>query len=106
MKKLKLYSDARIFCYARGRTDIFTRLSPLSKVLTSYCNYKFVNQAKTGNHNIVLLSSGFQLNVNGLTWFVDNVFPLILRDYPDCRLKVGGSLCKAIQNSFLILILI
>ena len=41
-----------------------------------------------------------QLNVNGLTWFVDNVFPLILRDYPDCRLKVGGSLCKAIQNSF------
>lgn len=31
---------------------------------------------------------------------IDNVFPLILHDYPDCRLKIGGSLCKAIQNSF------
>ena len=81
MKKLKLYSDARIFLLCKRKNGLFfTRLSPLSKVLTSYCNYKFVNQAKTGNHNIVLLSSGFQLNVNGLTWFVDNVFPLILRD--------------------------
>ena len=89
-----------IFAMQEEERIFFTRLSPLSKVLTSYCNYEFVNQPKTGNHNIVLLSSGFQLNVNGLTWFIDNVFPLILHDYPDCRLKIGGSLCKAIQNSF------
>lgn len=76
-----------IFAMQEEERIFFTRLSPLSKVLTSYCNYEFVNQPKTGNHNIVLLSSGFQLNVNGLTWFIDNVFPLILHDYPDCRLK-------------------
>jgi glycosyltransferase involved in cell wall biosynthesis len=88
-----------IFAMQEEERIFFTRLSPLSKVLTSYCNYEFINLPKTNNHNIVLLSSGFQLNVNGLIWFVDKIFPLILREYPDCRLKIGGSLCNAVQDS-------
>ena len=88
-----------VFAMQEEERIFFKRLSPRSKVLTSYCNYEFVDQPKAGNHDIVLLSSAFRLNVNGLAWFVDNIFPLILRDYPDCRLKIAGSLCKAIQEN-------
>ena len=87
-----------VFAMQDEEKVFFQRLSPLSKVLVSYCNYDFENQPKTGNHNIVFLSSAFHLNVNGIVWFIEEVFPLIIRRFPDCHLMIGGSLCKALPQ--------
>lgn len=87
-----------IFAMQDEERIFFQRLAPQSKVLVSYCNYDFIELPKVDNHNIVMLSAAFYWNINGLIWFVEKVFPLILQDYPDCRLKIGGNINTAMLN--------
>lgn len=87
-----------IFAMQEEEKILFQRYAPHSKVLTSFCNYKYIEQAVIGNHNLVYLSSGFYLNVNGLKWFVDEIFPSILSVFPDCKLIIGGTLCREVPQ--------
>ena len=87
-----------IFAMQKEEQIFFQRLAPQNKVLLSYCNYHFINLPKINNHNIVMLSGSFYANKNGVDWFIKEVFPLILNDFPDCRLKIGGALCNVIGN--------
>lgn len=87
-----------IFAMQDEEAAFYRRLSPKSKVLVSYCNYDYEQQPVAGNHNLVFLSGGFYLNVNGLNWFVDNILPAIVQKYPDCKLIVGGTICREIQH--------
>ncbi|MDC7179083.1 glycosyltransferase family 4 protein [Bacteroides cellulosilyticus] len=87
-----------IFAMQDEEAILFKRLAPKSKVLVSYCNYEYVKQPIIGNHNLLFLSGGFYLNVNGLKWFVENVFPSILDVFPDCRLKIGGAICDFVEK--------
>lgn len=89
---------ATVFAMQDEEAVLFKRLTPKSKILISYCNYEYVAQSVTGNHNLVFLSGSFYLNVNGLKWFVENVFPDIIRVFPDCRLKIGGTICSTIKE--------
>lgn len=86
-----------IFAMQNDEKIFFERLAPRSKVLLSYCMYDFHDQALVYNHNLVFLSSGFYLNINGLNWFLDQIFPEILKVFPDCRLKIAGSICKLLS---------
>ena len=76
----------------------FRRIAPRSNVLISFCPYKYETQPIMLNHTIVFLSSGFYLNVNGLTWFLEEVYPLLLKEFPDFKLIVGGSICNEIKD--------
>lgn len=87
-----------IFAMQNEEKIFFQRLAPKSKIFTSYCNYDFNDQTYVGNHNLVMLSSSFYLNINGFNWFITNIFPLILDEFPDCHLIIGGSLCTAISQ--------
>lgn len=87
-----------VFAMQNDERVYFERLAPKSKILTSFCNYDYVSQTFCGNHNLVYLSGGFYLNVNGLKWFVENIFPSILSAFPDCRLKIGGTLCEEVKE--------
>lgn len=81
--------------------NYFKHLSPLSKVLTIYSYYKIKDLPLTYNHNIVMLSSGGQLNYSGIVWFLDKIFPHILEFFPDCNLHIAGSLCNLLKNKTL-----
>ena len=76
----------------------FEHLSPRSKVLTVYNYYKFHSQAIVGNKNILFLSSSNPYNMNGICWFLDFVFPKIVHEYPDCKLIIGGAICKHLSK--------
>lgn len=78
--------------------NYFKHLSPLSKVLTIYSYYIIQDLPLTYNHNIVMLSSGGQLNYSGIEWFLKEIWPRILDSFPECYLHIAGSLCNLLKN--------
>ena len=75
----------------------FEHLSPKSKVYTVYNYYPFHKSDITGNHNVLFLSSSNPYNVIGIKWFVDDVLPLVAKDYPDIKLILGGRICDELS---------
>lgn len=82
-----------IFAIQNEEAIFFKRLAPLSKILISYCYLKYEQQPVASNHNLLLLSSNFYLNVNGVNWFVESILPSIVKEFPDVKLIIGGNLC-------------
>lgn len=87
-----------IFAVQDEEMAYFHLLSPLSKVYNIYSKYDYHPQPTVGNHNIVFLSGGNSYNVNGIHWFVKEVFPMIRKRFNDAKLLIGGSICKVIKD--------
>lgn len=49
-----------------------------------------------GSADAVFLGSSYIANVRSLSYFIDRVLPLIVREMPGFRLVVAGSICKVI----------
>jgi len=53
--------------------------------------FPFTPRAEPATHDIVYVGTlGWSQNIEGLNWFIDNVFPLILVELPDARLHIAG----------------
>lgn len=76
----------------------FKYLYPQGNIVTVYSNFKVSQQTITGNKNILFLSGKSILNVNGINYFITEVFPLILEKEPDVRLVIGGSICDVLPR--------
>ncbi len=87
-----------IFAVQEEEANYFQLLSPRSKVYNIYCKYRHHPQPVTGNRNILFLSGGNPYNVNGIMWFLADIWPLIRKTYKDAQLLVGGSICNAIKE--------
>ena len=87
-----------IFAVQDEEMAYFHLLSPRSKVYNIYSKYDYHPQPIAGNHNIVFLSGGNTYNVNGIHWFVKEVFPMIRKRFNDAKLLIGGSICKVIKD--------
>ena len=87
-----------IFALQKNEAIYFSFLSPKSKVLDVYCFLKYQETPYIGNHVIVFLSSNNQFNINGLTWFVNEVFLRIIERYPDAMLTIGGSISETAKK--------
>ena len=90
-----------IFALQEIEAHFFKYLAPRSQVLDVYCFFKYVPSQVVDNHNILLLSSNNQYNINGLYWFTNEVFPFLIEKFPDAKLIVGGSISETaikVQN--------
>lgn len=87
-----------IFAVQDEEAIFFQQLSPLSKVYTIYSKYEYKPQPIVNNKNILFLSGNNVYNINGIRWFVRNVFPLIKEQYPDAQLLIGGAICNVIKD--------
>lgn len=76
----------------------FKYLYPEGNIVTVYSNFKVTQQAITGNNNILFLSGKSILNVNGINYFITNVFPEILEKVPNAKLIIGGSICDVLTQ--------
>ncbi|MDN0077835.1 glycosyltransferase [Bacteroides gallinaceum] len=86
-----------IFAMQEEEAAFFQRLSPHSKVLVNYSNYDYHKQSIVGNHNLLFLSGPNMYNINGLKWFVSDIYPQIIKSYPDVRLIIGGGICEEVR---------
>lgn len=87
-----------IFALQDDEATFFSKLAPLSKVLRVYCFFQFHETPLSNTHNLLYLSSANPYNINGLEWFLKHVFPLIKKTFPDIKLIIGGSICRALKN--------
>lgn len=87
-----------IFAVQDEEMAYFHLLSPKSNVYNIYSKYEYHPQKMVGNHNIVFLSGSNIYNVNGIRWFVKDVFSLIQENFVDAKLLIGGSICKVIKD--------
>ena len=87
-----------IFALNEGEAEYFQRLSPLSRVLCIYGSFVYRKSPIVGNHNILFLSGPNSYNINGLKWFLDNIFDSIIERFPNAKLYVGGAICSVISN--------
>ena len=87
-----------IFAMQLQEAAVFSYLAPQNKVLVSFCNYRVKPQEIKNNHNLLFLSGSFKMNKIGLEWFIKEIFPEICKVYPDCCLKIGGSICKTLKE--------
>lgn len=73
-------------------------IAPRSHVYNIYSRYEYHRQKIVGNHNILFFSGSNSYNINGINWFVQDIFPLIQEKHPDSKLIIGGGVCKYIPN--------
>lgn len=89
-----------IFAMQDEEAAFFQRLAPSSKILINYSNYDYQNQPIIGNHNLLFLSGPNIYNINGLEWFLKEIFPVIISTFPDVKLIIGGGICQAIYTKY------
>lgn len=82
-----------ILSIQENESIFFRYLCPGGNVKTVYSYFKTVHQPLTGNKNILFLSGKSNLNINGINYFIRDVFPLVLQKEPDAKLIIGGSIC-------------
>lgn len=80
---------------------LFHYYNPSARIYTVYSFFPTTNQQLTGNDNILLFSGNNELNRNGADFFLTEVFPLVLKQYPSAKLVVGGALCNYLKEKTL-----
>lgn len=76
----------------------YTRLLKGKKtnVITIGDNHKTIKNGLRKGHEICFVGSGNRFNVDGINWFLNSIFPEILKRASDCRLLIVGKICKEI----------
>ena len=52
------------------------------------------------SNNLLYLGAGYLLNEEAIDFFLKEVFPSLLTEFPDTKFIVGGSICKYIRNNY------
>jgi len=50
------------------------------------------------NYNICFIGSAYEPNIDAINWFIKNVFPLIKKEIPACKLVIAGNVCDKIKK--------
>lgn len=59
-----------------------------------------IASSSSGSGHCLFVGSRSGGNTDGLLWFLESVWPLILKKLPDAHLDVYGSVCKLFTNSY------
>lgn len=88
-----------IFALNTEEAVYFSKLSPQSTVYNIFSIYKYRSSETVGNHKLLFLSGNNIYNQNGLNWFLKDIFPAIVKRFPDCTLEIGGGICNVLKGS-------
>lgn len=87
-----------IFALNTEEAIYFSKLSPKSSVYNVFNTFEMVKTNYVGNKNLLFFSGDNQYNINGLMWFLENIFTEIIRADSDIKLLIGGGICKVLKN--------
>lgn len=96
---IALQRSPNIFSVNTDESIYFSKLSPRSRIFNIFSHYEYIHTEYVGNTKILFFSGNNEYNINGLRWFITNVFPLLEKRIPEIELIVGGSICKNIDIS-------
>lgn len=87
-----------IFAIQEEEATYYQYLSPHSRIFTVYSHFEFHEQEPTHNKTILFLASRMDFNINGINWFLENVWPLFIQIEPESKLLIAGTVCENINN--------
>lgn len=87
-----------IFSIQDEESLFFSYLSPKSNIVTVYSSFPYIFQPVTKEKNILFFSGAGSLNVNAIKWFIEEVFPLMLRKDSSIKLLIGGKVCQVLER--------
>lgn len=87
-----------IFAIQEDEATYYSYLAPNSKIFTVYSHFDYHQQPVTRNKNILFLASRMEFNVNGILWFLDKAWPMIVNQDPELKLIIGGTVCEKIPE--------
>lgn len=87
-----------IFAIQEEEATYYQFLSPKSKIFTVYSHFDFHIQKLTQKKNILYLASRMDFNVNGINWFIENVWPQFIQKEPEAKLLIAGTVCEKVNN--------
>ena len=79
----------------------FKMLSPKSQVFNVYATYNNFATPITSNHNILFFSGDNEFNISGILWFINYIWPIILKEHEDAKLIIGGGICRKLENKII-----
>lgn len=82
-----------IFSLNTEESVYFSKISPCSRIYNVFSCFVYEPSPIVGGKNILFLSGPNEYNVNGLKWFLNDVYPEIIKKIPDVKLIIGGGIC-------------
>lgn len=87
-----------IFALNTEEAVYFSKISPCSQIYCIFSYYDYKPSTTVGNKNILFFSGPNEYNFNGLKWFLDTIFPSIVKKEPEVKLIIGGGICKILNE--------
>lgn len=89
-----------IIAIQENEAIFFHYLVPTKNVYTVYSSFPTVPQSLSYNNNILFIAGNNTLNYNGIKFFLDEVYPQIIKEIPSANLIIGGSICDALISKY------
>lgn len=87
-----------IFALNTEEAAYFKKLSPQSIVYNVFSTYNYRPSPMTRNHMLLFMGAGGELNLHGIQWFLKEIFPSIVKRFPDVMFKIAGTICKLLSD--------
>lgn len=91
-----------VFAVNTEEAIYYSKLSPRSSIYNIFSHFEYKSSPIANNKNLLFFSGSNEYNINGLNWFLEEVFPFIINKWPDVKLVIGGGICsklKGLNNS-------
>lgn len=88
-----------IFAIQEEEAIYYRFLTPQSRIFTVYNHYDYTETPVCHNKNILYLASRMEFNINGIVWFLDNVWQQFVKLIPDAKLLLAGTVCERIDGN-------
>ncbi len=76
----------------------YSKLSPQSHIYNIFSHFDYHPSAIVYNKCLLFFSGSNDYNLNGLNWFLDDIFPHIIKRWKDVKLIIGGGICSKLTN--------
>lgn len=77
---------------------VFNYLVPHIPIYTVYMPIPYKYSSIVGNKNILFFSGNSDINLNGIHWFINEVFSQVVLKDSEVRLLIGGGICRALNE--------
>ncbi|MBO7572068.1 MAG: glycosyltransferase family 4 protein [Bacteroidales bacterium] len=87
-----------ILSIQNNESVLYHYYNPLARIYTVYSPFPVTRQEMSGNNNILFISGNNQLNQNGIDYFLQRIFPIIVERNSEVKLIVGGKICDYLRG--------
>lgn len=85
-----------ILSIQENESIVFNYLVPHIPIYTVYMPTQYKCSSVIGNKNILFFSGNSDINLNGIHWFINEVFSQVALKDSEVRLLIGGGICSAL----------